>query len=84
MGKSKHLALCALGVAAVVATPAFAGVASVVDASFESDPLGQITTETPTSTGWYMGSGPRAVQRSLLNVMENIDLRPPRAVAKRS
>ncbi len=26
----------------------------------------------------------RAVQRSLLNVMENIDLRPPRAVAKRS
>ena len=60
MGKSKHLALCALGVAAVVATPAFAGVASVVDGSFESDPLGQITTETPTSTGWYMGSGPEA------------------------
>ena len=29
-------------------------------------------------------SGARAVQRSLLNVMENIDLRPPRAVAKRS
>ena len=28
--------------------------------------------------------GGRAVQRSLLNVMENIDLRPPRAVAKRS
>ena len=35
MGKSRHLALCALGVAAVVATPAFAGVASVVDGSFE-------------------------------------------------
>ena len=60
MGKSRHLALCALGVAAAVATPAFAGVASVVDGSFESDPLGQITTETPTSTGWYMGSGPEA------------------------
>jgi hypothetical protein len=60
MGKSRHVALCALGVAAVVATPAFAGVASVVDGSFESDPLGQITTETPTSTGWYMGSGPEA------------------------
>jgi hypothetical protein len=31
-----------------------------------------------------LGVTPRAVQRSLLNVMENIDLRPPRAVAKRS
>ena len=33
------------------------GVASVVDGSFETDPLGQIKTETPTSTDWYMGSG---------------------------
>jgi len=32
----------------------------------------------------YLGRYTRAVQRSLLNVMENIDLRPPRAVAKRS
>jgi hypothetical protein len=32
----------------------------------------------------YIGMAVRAVQRSLLNVMENIDLRPPRAVAKRS
>jgi acetyl-CoA synthetase len=31
-----------------------------------------------------LGDTSRAVQRSLLNVMENIDLRPPRAVAKRS
>jgi hypothetical protein len=43
--------------AALVCTPALAGVASVDDGSFESDPLGQIKTETPTSTGWYMGNG---------------------------
>ncbi len=34
--------------------------------------------------GWWRPLNVRAVQRSLLNVMENIDLRPPRAVAKRS
>jgi hypothetical protein len=33
---------------------------------------------------YWIGVPLRAVQRSLLNVMENIDLRPPRAVAKRS
>ena len=30
------------------------------------------------------GSIPRAVQRSLLNVIESIDLRPPKAAARRS
>jgi hypothetical protein len=60
MVKFSYLALCAVGAAAVIASPAFAGVASVVDGSFETDPLGQIKSETPTSTGWYMGSGPEA------------------------
>ena len=42
---------------AVAATPAFADVVSVADGSFESNPIGEITTKTPTSAGWYMSSG---------------------------
>ena len=57
MGRLRCFALSGFGLAALVCTPALAGVASVDDGSFESDPLGQIKTETPTSTGWYMGDG---------------------------
>jgi PEP-CTERM motif len=57
VAKLSCFALSGFGLAALVCTPALAGVASVDDGSFESDPLGQIKTETPTSTGWYMGDG---------------------------
>jgi len=55
--KIRSLTIGTILLSAVVATPAFAGVVSVADGSFESNPIGEITTKTPTSTGWYMSSG---------------------------
>jgi PEP-CTERM motif len=51
------LGLSALALAAGLSASAFAGTASVTNGSFESSPLGQITSTTPTSSGWYMSSG---------------------------
>jgi hypothetical protein len=55
--KIRSLTIGTILLSAVAATPAFADVVSVADGSFESNPIGQIKTLTPTSTGWYMSSG---------------------------